>query len=147
MEQQLQALVPFSNLLQMLDMHEDDPHPLTTAVQSLLPSSWSTEVADQLLAFCRGGQLMYSPSFLRLANYLMLAGFHERLEADARRHGDHGRLQQVVEAGIGYYDTWIARFPVDATGLSDDEVAARGLYYLGTSLPASCWAKHGHVDA
>ena len=140
MEAQLQALAPFSAFLRTVDGE------LSTALQARLPAPWTPEVAGQLLAFCQGGDIVYTPSFLRLATYFVLPLIHERIDADARRYGDQDHIRAVVEAGIGYDDAWGARHPAFVEKIKSKTIARRGLYYMRPALHTRWWAKYGHVD-
>lgn len=146
MEAQLRALVPFSDFLAALVKDEEDV-PLVDLLQPYLPARWSPEVGEQLLTFCQDRRtIVYEPSFLCLANYLMLPGLKETIDRDARLTGNQANIRVVVDACIGFSETWASRFPSVRREWGNDEIAKRGLYYLHPTMQLYRWAEYGWLD-
>ena len=142
----LVPLLPYSPFLRTVAESDDSETPEWGIVTDAFPE-FTPELLEQLLAYCQGGSITYTIPFLRIAAYLCLPDLHRRIDADARQYGNQEHLQVVVDAGIGYDATWKDKYPVDATGLTREDIAGRGLYYLRPQMLMESWARYGWLDA
>lgn len=77
----------------------------------MLPCPLSDKLYEQLVRFCKTGCVTYESSFLRMAGYLQLRGFYDRLTEDARRYRNQEQINFVVSCRIGLHESWAVQFP------------------------------------